>query len=63
MGYFLGQNQGLDKIKQISPFKKGCFYNGITYQNGDGFQAEDGCNSCSCDNGQVACTMMACIIE
>ena len=60
VGYFLGQNQSLNKIKQISPFKKGCLYNGQNYQNGQGFPADDGCNSCSCVDGQVACTTMAC---
>lgn len=35
-----------------------CTYNGKTYKNGEGFT--DKCNSCSCENGQVACTLIAC---
>ena len=38
-----------------------CTYNGKTYQQGEGFKSMDGCNSCSCNNGEVACTLMACI--
>jgi hypothetical protein len=36
----------------------GCQYKGKTYADGEGFK--DSCNSCSCDNGQVLCTLMAC---
>ncbi|HBC45160.1 TPA: hypothetical protein DCZ81_03275 [Candidatus Collierbacteria bacterium] len=36
-----------------------CQYNGKTYKNGETVSV-DKCNSCSCDNGQVACTLMAC---
>lgn len=39
---------------------KSCFYNGVTYQSGEGFADIDGCNSCSCEDGKVACTLMAC---
>ena len=35
-----------------------CQYKGKTYTDGEGFK--DSCNSCSCDNGQVMCTLMAC---
>ncbi len=37
-----------------------CNYNGQKYKSGDSFMAEDGCNSCGCEGGQVACTLMAC---
>jgi hypothetical protein len=38
-----------------------CQYNGRTYKAGEGFPADDGCNSCSCgQDGQVACTLMFC---
>lgn len=37
-----------------------CMYNGVEYSDGDSFEAEDGCNSCGCDGGEVACTMMEC---
>jgi len=35
-----------------------CQYQGKTYQEGESFK--DACNSCSCESGQVACTLMAC---
>ena len=35
-----------------------CQYNGKTYREGESFK--DSCNSCSCESGQVACTLMAC---
>lgn len=44
----------------INLFPKSCEYNGKTYKPGEGFRSDDGCNSCSCENGQVACTMMFC---
>ena len=37
-----------------------CLYNGVEYANGQGFPADDGCNSCSCTNGKVVCTLIAC---
>jgi hypothetical protein len=39
---------------------KKCTYEGKIYNEGEGFKASDGCNSCSCTNGRVACTLMAC---
>jgi hypothetical protein len=49
----------------ITPKRAGtCEYNGRTYKVGDGFTADDGCNSCGCqEDGQVACTSMACNVE
>lgn len=41
-------------------YNKSCDYNGNTYKSGEGFKDIDGCNSCSCDNGKIACTLMAC---
>ena len=37
-----------------------CLYNGVEYANGQGFPADDGCNSCSCTDGKVVCTLIAC---
>jgi len=37
---------------------KSCTFNGVTYKNGEGFM--DDCNSCSCQDGEVSCTTMAC---
>lgn len=37
-----------------------CTQDGETYADGDEVPAPDSCNSCSCDNGQIACTAMAC---
>ena len=44
----------------LNPFPKSCQYNGKTYKSGERVLAEDGCNSCSCEDGRVACTLMAC---
>ena len=39
-----------------------CLYDGVNYSAGDSFKSTDGCNTCSCtSNGQVACTLMACL--
>jgi hypothetical protein len=37
-----------------------CTYDGVTYDEGDSFEATDGCNTCSCADGEVTCTLMAC---
>jgi hypothetical protein len=37
-----------------------CEYGGKVYNVGDGFPSTDGCNSCSCEEEGVACTLMAC---
>lgn len=39
---------------------KTCTYDGKTYNDGDSFEATDGCNSCFCNNGAVSCTEMYC---
>ncbi|MFA5894474.1 MAG: hypothetical protein WC851_01745 [Candidatus Shapirobacteria bacterium] len=63
LGILVGQN--IDRIrefliiKQLSPSKV-CQYDGKTYQSGESFRSTDGCNSCGCNNGEVACTLMAC---
>lgn len=44
----------------ITPTNKSCQYEGKVYASGEGFSDKDGCNSCSCENGQVACTVMIC---
>lgn len=43
--------------------KKGCTYNNAKYANGDSFKSTDGCNTCSCSDGNVACTEMYCYNE
>lgn len=44
------------------PGQSTCEYNGRTYQIGEGFKSSDGCNECGCNaNGQVACTLRACV--
>lgn len=40
--------------------QKTCTYNGISYNDGESFDATDGCNTCTCEDGEVACTLMAC---
>lgn len=37
-----------------------CTYDGKSYASGSHFPSSDGCNSCSCDNGSVMCTLLAC---
>jgi len=37
-----------------------CTYEGVQYSNGESFPSNDGCNTCSCTNGEVVCTLMAC---
>ena len=48
------------KLKKLNPIKKSCIYEGKSYKSDEGFPAGDGCNSCSCYDGEVSCTMMAC---
>ncbi|MBN2015465.1 hypothetical protein JW766_01395 [Candidatus Dojkabacteria bacterium] len=51
----------LTKDKQAEPEqKKTCSYNDTTYNDGDTFDADDGCNQCLCNDGEVTCTLMAC---
>lgn len=37
-----------------------CLYSGKFYNSGSKFSSVDGCNTCSCNNGVVSCTEMAC---
>lgn len=39
-----------------------CVYDGVEYQEGDGFPSSDGCNQCFCgEDGNVGCTERACL--
>lgn len=40
---------------------KVCKYNNTNYYEGETFKATDGCNTCSCSDGQVICTLKACV--
>ena len=40
-----------------------CTYGGQEYANEASFPSTDGCNNCSCSNGNVACTEKACLDE
>ena len=52
--------------------KKSCTYSSLKasdssvslkskeYKDGESFQATDGCNTCTCNDGKVACTLMVC---
>lgn len=64
LGIFFGYNmksiQSGDNPINLNPFPKSCQYNGRIYKSGESFPAEDGCNSCSCNNGNIGCTLMAC---
>lgn len=37
-----------------------CTYAGTTYQVGESFPALDGCNTCTCTDGGIVCTKVAC---
>ncbi|HEX2873002.1 MAG TPA: hypothetical protein VHP33_17190 [Polyangiaceae bacterium] len=39
-----------------------CEVNGNTYKNGTSFKTPDGCNSCSCEDGEVSCTLRGCSV-
>jgi hypothetical protein len=60
VGFNLRSAQNEEKPINLSPFPQTCHYNGTIYKSGDGFPSTDGCNTCGCENGQVACTLMAC---
>jgi hypothetical protein len=38
-----------------------CEYNGQIFKTGDSFKSGDGCNTCSCNEGSIICTKMACL--
>lgn len=42
---------------------KTCSYGGKEYKTGESFPASDGCNSCSCSNGEAACTLLGCVAK
>ncbi|MEI7578552.1 MAG: sigma-70 family RNA polymerase sigma factor [bacterium] len=46
-----------------APEAKVCNYKGQVYQANETFSAGDTCNSCTCTNGEVACTQTGCINE
>lgn len=48
----------IPNVNTILPIQ--CSYNGKIYKSGDSFPAQDGCNTCSCQGGKIACTLMAC---
>ncbi len=66
LGIFFGlniKNKQDDKTPinpEPSSGSASCEYNGKSYQSGEGFPSADGCNSCSCEDGKVVCTLMAC---
>lgn len=39
----------------------GCEYNGMMYKTGESFMDSDGCNTCFCSNGAIACTLKFCL--
>ncbi len=63
LGFFAGIKYMTNKVNfnNINIIPVGCTYEGTNYKNGEGFKDKDGCNSCSCQNGQIACTEMACL--
>ncbi len=56
-GYLLGTMP--NKVTPIEgTMATTCEFEGKEYKEGESFQND--CNSCSCANGQIACTLMAC---
>ena len=51
---------GSESTVQPPAQRRGCAYGGTKYADGDAFASTDGCNSCSCDDGSVACTEIGC---
>jgi hypothetical protein len=41
--------------------KASCSVDGTTYAHGQSFSSSDGCNTCGCDDGVVACTTKGCV--
>ena len=37
-----------------------CTQDGIEYSDGDSVPSKDSCNTCSCVDGEITCTLMAC---
>jgi hypothetical protein len=38
-----------------------CEYAGKSYNDGESFKSSDGCNTCSCEAGEVSCTLADCV--
>lgn len=55
IGFILGR---INLAATTDSLPLSCTYKGQTYAHGAGFS--DDCNSCSCMNGQVSCTSIAC---
>jgi len=47
-------------LEIIAQEKERCEYAGWAYAHEETFQAEDGCNTCICNDGLTVCTDMAC---
>ena len=60
MGLNIGNNENKGTIRELISIKKSCTYKNKVYKSGQGMPAGDECNSCSCQNGQVQCTLIAC---
>ena len=58
IGYLARDMAKTKVLPQNDETTKSCIYKGITYTDGEGFKDE--CNSCSCQNGEVNCTTIAC---
>jgi hypothetical protein len=64
LGLYLKNNQtnqgGKGKNTGINLLARPCTYDDETYDDGAKFPAHDGCNTCTCNNGKVRCTYIAC---
>ena len=53
-------SKGQENINSEESSEKLCIYDGKEYINGESFDSTDGCNTCSCVDGEEVCTLMAC---
>lgn len=60
VGLSMGVFQSVQNVNNTDDTQKVCSYGESVYQNGESFEALDGCNECVCNNGVVSCTESSC---
>lgn len=58
--YFLLSSEDEEPEPEPTPIAQACDFEGVTYEDGETFDAGDGCNSCICEDGVANCTVEAC---
>lgn len=56
----VGGTAGSSSVGGSGSMPRDCQLGGDTYAHGTSFQAPDGCNTCSCDDGEIGCTEIGC---